>query len=280
MKITPIAMGGTSESYPGDTRTEMPAEAMLTSVTKCLDAAHFNPARWVGYPAMYAGDLSYEESMGYGIEALANVIAEENAAGNLIMLLGYSQSAVIMRRMLAMCKNGEMGDPDYLAAMIVGCALVADPVRPVGMAVGHDPGGYGLAGTEPYWDAVPLWEAAADRDPICAAPYNSFLRTAADFTGFFGFTAKALNRWMTDAGQKIRNKEWQNANLDWGQFWLIGMRVNQAIDQLGGYLPQSPLNPGGGRHTCYNKELVPGSPFTFCELLAVQMNTRARKLLT
>lgn len=287
--ITPIVMGGTGESFPGDYRTDVPQDTMLAFVTKHLDTEFFNTARWVGYPASYANGLSYEQSLGVGIEAVTIAMQEEFLAGNRVALLGYSQSAVIMRRLLAMGKNSELGDPAVLAPKILAAALVADPVRPEGMSLGWSAPGYGIAGKEPVWDKVPLLEVAAPDDPICSVPRNAFLRSAADFTGFFAFTPKALQQWMKDAGEKVRSKQWQNANLDWGQFWLIGQKVHEALYHVSCYMPRierpNPIkgrppiviNSGGSRHVCYNYELVPGSQFTHCELLAVELNRLARK---
>jgi hypothetical protein len=95
---------------------------------------------------------------------------------------------------------------------------------------------------------------------------------------------RELAEWMQSIIVKVQQRGWQNANLDWGQFWLTGQRVNEAVDYAGGYLPRleykttdwTPpivINPGGGRHTCYGTELVPGSHFTYCELLAMALNS-------
>lgn len=286
--ITPIVMGGTSESYPGDTRTEVPPNTMLWNVTKHLDPTFYNPARWVGYPAQYAQDLSYEESIAFGLNELNLAIYEEVVGkGNKVALLGYSQSAVIVRRLLANIAAGE-GEVEA-AGFFAAAGLVADPVRPEGMSLGWKAPGYGLAGKEPIWGRVPLLEVAAPDDPICSAPYNAFLRTAADFSGFFGFTPRALQTWMKNAGERVRSKQWQNANLDWGQFWLIGQKVQEALHHVSCYLPRTEypnpikgrppivINSGGGRHTCYSTERVPGSQYTHCELLAVELNKIARQ---
>lgn len=288
--ITPIVMGGTTESYPGDQRTEVPRECLLYSVTRHLDPEYFNTARWVGYPALYAGDLSYEQSLAVGVEAMKAAVTEETAVkGNHVILLGYSQSAVVVRRLLAEAKTGKFGDPTWNAEWIKAAGLVADPVRPKGVALEYDPhpGWYGVAGTEPVWDAVPLLEMAAHRDPISSVPDNSLIRSLADFSGFFGFNQAALDRWVQDMIAKVKSKGWQNANLDWRQFWLVGQRVNEAVDALGGYLPRqevrfsrflppSIVNPGGGRHTCYNIERMPGSQYTYCERLALELNRIAQ----
>lgn len=288
--ITPIVMGGTTESYPGDTRTEVPSNTMLHGVTRHLDPTFFNPARWVGYPAQYAGQHSYEESMAIGTEALKTAITEETTAGNHVVLLGYSQSATIVRRLLAECMNGTFGDPVWNAAWIKAAGLIADPVRPKGVALGHDPhpGWYGVAGEEPVWDRVPLLEMAADGDIIASAPENSLVRSVADFSAFFGFSANGLHQWVAGLIRTVTSRGWQNANLDWGQFWLVGQRVDQAIEGLRGYLPRSEfrptkwsapivINPRGGRHTCYGVEKMPNSIYTYTERLAVELNRIAEE---
>jgi len=289
--ITPIVMGGTGESYPGDPRTEVPDGVMLSFVTRHLDPKFFNAGRWIGYPAQYAGDLSFEQSMAVGVETLKDVITEETTVkGNHVVLLGYSQSAAIMRRLLVECMNGTFGDPVWNAAWIKACGLVADPYRPKFHALEYDPhpGWWGVAGELPVWDRVPLIEMAAHRDPISSVPDNSLIRSVADFSGFFGFSGVAIQRWVSETIQTIQKRGWQNANLDWSQFWLVGQRVDEAIDALGGFLPRQEMrvtkygdpiviNPGGGRHTCYHLERMPNSIYTFTERLAVELNRIARR---
>ncbi|WNY15128.1 lysin B [Rhodococcus phage MacGully] len=283
--IHPIVVGGTTESYPNDLRTTVPTNTMLHSVTKHLDPAHFAPARWVGYPAKYGDGGAYETSVNQGMWATLLAMLEiSGSAGdndpwyqdNHFWLIGYSQGATVIRRL-----NEELLKTNSLPVMrrkIAGISGVADPYRPVGVALGFDPGGFGVAGTANWDKGTPMLQIAASRDPICAAPYNSYIRTVADFTGYMSFTKPGdLAKWASEVIRRIQNRGWQNANLDWGQFWLTGMRVAEAVDQLGGYLPKSPLNPGGGRHTCYNIEKMPNSPFTYCERMAQEMNTIARR---
>lgn len=283
--IKPIAVGGTSESYAGDVRTEMPVKevSMLTYVTNALSEEYFEPARWVGYPASYATPMPYEESVGEGIDNLHPVVEDAIAEFDRVALLGYSQGASVVRRYLAKLAAGDYGDPADYEGVIVGAGCVADPYRPEGNALGFEPGGYGLAGKTTVWDGGYLFEVAAHRDPICAAKYNSYLRDVADFTGYMTPDPRKLDQWMKKNIATIKDKGWQNANLDWGQFWLTGQRVNNSIDEAGGYLqrieyqtmpwlPPIVINPGGGRHTCYGVELLPGSIYTYCETLAMAMN--------
>ncbi|WNM64943.1 lysin B [Rhodococcus phage Apiary] len=291
-----LVLGGTSESYPDDQRTEVPSNTMLYSITRHLDPAHFHPARWVGYPAQYAGSMDYEESVQVAIGNTYQVLGETMAGpgwaeGDRFWLIGYSQGATVVRRMneLLLGENPTAESIMEYRNAIAGISCVADPYRPEGVALGFDPGGYGVAGKARYDKGTPMLQVAADRDPICAAPYNSFIRTVADFTGYFAMDKASLQEWARDLIKRIKSQGWQNANLDWGQFWLFGQRVDNAIDQLGGYLPRSEIrnpipglppiviNPGGGRHTCYNIERMPNSPYTYCERIALEMNHIARR---
>ncbi|WNM69922.1 lysin B [Rhodococcus phage GuyFagieri] len=290
--IYPIVVGGTDESFPDDRRTEVPSQTMLYSITRYLDAAHFHPARWIGYPAVYAGVMDYEESVYAGIVAVYSVMGEImsspawDPAKDGFWLIGYSQGATIVRRLNAELLKGDLAE---YRRFMRGISCVADPYRPEGVALDFDPGGYGVAGTAKWDKGTPMLQVAADRDPICAAPYNSFIRTLADFSGYFAMDQASLQEWARDLIKKIKSKGWQNANLDWGQFWLIGQRVDNAIDQIGGFLPRTEMrnpipglppiviNPGGGRHTCYNHERMPNSQYTYCERIALEMNHIARR---
>lgn len=287
--IRPIAVGGTGESYPGDARTTMPEPviSMLSFITQKLDPDYYLPGRWVGYPASYGDPMPYETSVEEALNNLDPVVQAALTAGEQVVLLGYSQGASVVRRYLSALAAGEYGDPDSYYGDILGAACVADPYRPEGVALGYEPGGYGIAGETGIWEDGFLLEVAASRDPICAAQYNSLLRTVADLSGFMSTDIRNLQGWMKAMMKTIQDRGWQNANLDWGQFWLVGQRVNEAIDMAGGYLPRIEyktlpwlppivVNPGGGRHTCYGVERMPGSQYTYCEMLALELNDRAK----
>jgi hypothetical protein len=288
--ITPIVFGGTSESYPGDNRTSPPAGSMLKFVTDKLDPRWYNPAVWVGYPAQYAGSMSYEQSITTAVNNAVAIMARELQAGNMIVLLGFSQGATICRRILAMYGNGAFGDVNWYIGKVIGAGLIADPVRPAGKNLGPQVApGSGVAGSEPIWDKAFLLEIANPKDVICCAPYNSLIRTFADFTGFFATDGRSLEQWAATSIKRVQEKGWQNANLDWGQFWQFGQRVNEAITGLQGYLPRrtrkNPLpwlpdivsNPGGGQHTRYHIDFIPGTKMTGCELLAFELNAAGER---
>lgn len=289
--IRPIAVGGTGESFPGDARIEMPEPmiSMLSFITEKLDEEYYLPGRWVGYPASYGDPMPYETSVQEALDNLDPVVQAALTAEEQVVLLGYSQGASVVRRYLSAIRAGEYGDPEGYVGLILGAACVADPYRPEGVVVGYEPGGYGIAGTTPQWEDSFLLEVAAHRDPICAAPYNSLLRTIADLSGFMSTDIRNLQGWMKAMMKTIQDRGWQNANLDWGQFWLVGQRVNEAIDMAGGYLPRIEyktmpwlppivINPGGGRHTCYGMEKMPNSQYTYCEMLALELNSIANRL--
>lgn len=278
--IIPVVVGGTSESFVGDDRTEVPVNSMCEFTTRHLDPLFFAPARWCGYPSSYGSSMDYEESVAVGIAELWEVVQIYIGEGEQVALVGYSQGAAIIRRFLAKLAAGGYGDPTVFKDVIVGAALIADPYRPEGATYTLDtiPTGYGVAGKTEIWQDGYLVEVAAPRDPISGSPYNSYIRTLADFSGYFSFEPRDLIMWAKQTIIKIQEQGWQNANLDWTQFWQTGQRVREAIDGIGGYLPYDKnLNPGGGRHTCYGTERMPMSQYTYCERLAIEMNTIARR---
>jgi pimeloyl-ACP methyl ester carboxylesterase len=278
--IIPVVVGGTAESFVNDLRTTVPVGTMCEFTTRHLDPLFFGTPRWVGYPAAYGSTMDYEESVAIGIAELWEIVQVYIGEGEQVVLVGYSQGAAIIRRFLAKLAAGGYGDPSVFKDVIVGAALIADPYRPPGGTHLLDtiPPGYGVAGAREIWPDGYLVEVAAPRDPICASPYNSYIRTIADFSGFFSFEPRDLIMWAKQTIIKIQEQGWQNANLDWTQFWQTGQRVREAVDGIGGYLPYDKnLNPGGGRHTCYGTEKMPMSQFTYCERLAIEMNTIARR---
>ena len=249
--IIPVVVGGTSESYVNDLRTTVPENSMCEFTTRHLDPLYFDTARWCGYPSAYGSSMDYEESVAAGIAALWDVVETYIGEGEQVVLVGYSQGAAIIRRFLAKLAAGDYGDPTVFKDVILGAALIADPYRPEGYGIDTIPPGYGVAGKTTIWTDGYLKEVAAPRDPICASPYNSYIRTIADFSGYFSFHQRDLIMWAKQTIIKIQEQGWQNANLDWTQFWQTGQRVREAIDGIGGYLPYDKnLNPRGGWHTC------------------------------
>lgn len=289
--IVPIVFGGTSESYPGDNRSTPPNGTMLKVVTDKLDSRWYRQARWVGYPAQYAGVMSYEASIAAAIQNAIPIIADVlNNTTHQVVLLGYSQGAAVVRRILAQLKNGVHGPVSFFDGRVIGAGLIADPARPAGKNLGPQVApGYGIAGPEEVWEKAFLLEIANPLDVICCAPQNSLIRTFADFTGFFATDQASLERWASTSIKRIQERGWQNANLDWGQFWNIGQRVNEAVAGIQGYLPRrtrrNPLpwlpdivmNPNGGQHTRYHLDLIPGTRMTGCELLAFELNAAGER---
>lgn len=272
--IVPLILGGTGESYPGDTRTTTP-QSMLKGVLPAL-TTNFEPNRWVGYPARYAQDgYSFEESVAEGVAKVKAVAAEILATPNrCVVLFGYSQGASIVRAFLEQTT-------DY---RVLGAGQVADPTRredePV---VGRNPGGFGILHHRPRpRNGAFVYQAAASRDPICSLGPNSLLRNLGDFTGYFSTDPKENVAWMRDAIDKLGNKRWQMANLTLAQRWDF-RRLANAVDEASGYLPREIMignhpiiwNRGGGRHTCYGVEApVRGGP-SHLILLGQAVNTAA-----
>lgn len=127
--VTVLVVGGTGESYDGDMRTEV--TGLLSGVTDALDDRF--DTRWVGYPASYGpaphlSGISYADSVAAGQRALAAAL---HAVVGPVMIIGYSQGAVVIRRLLA--------DLDARADMralsrVVAVGFVADPIsRPASL---------------------------------------------------------------------------------------------------------------------------------------------------
>ncbi|PKV80877.1 alpha/beta hydrolase family protein [Nocardia fluminea] len=165
-----------------------------------LDLSKFRP-RIVEYAAAYGGlDMPYAESRYTGRRALLQAITGYRP----FVLGGYSQGAGIAGNLaveIAQHMPGVMSDH------LVGCALIADPSRPIGAGMPHRPPapGYGIAGQRAV-SGVPTWWAAADGDPITALPAGNPLRSIADLTEWYSLAGPdEIARWGADLVEKCRS---------------------------------------------------------------------------
>jgi pimeloyl-ACP methyl ester carboxylesterase len=236
--IKVLCVGGTGESYPGDTRTEV--AGMLGYVTRRL-GTEFR-SRWVGYPAQYGPVASFRQSVKAGAD---NVLSVLEATPGRVVLLGYSQGCTVVRKLL------QDNPPAVRRVEVVG--LVADPEAPP-----NGDSNFGVLGTDPtipYW-VTPMW-VSNPLDPICNAAPDSLLRGFADFTEFFGFTDSG--RWLLDVLDGLKQRTVLNR---WGaDSWSLASmlaardRVNRSIAEVWAYLPRIRsvgglvINPSGGQHT-------------------------------
>lgn len=189
----------------------------------------------VAYDAQYGDPEPYADSRASG---RANLLAAIRATPNLVAIGGFSQGAGIAGDLAAEVGRGE--HPDI---SVVGCALIADPLRPPntnGTAgqhlVGVDPGGYGISGAR-LVEGVPAYWVAAHGDPITSLPSGSPLRSIADLSSYWSTDPEGLVRFITDMAFVI----WARKLRRWWDFrrWRDW---RGATAWLTGYLT-------GGRHT-------------------------------
>lgn len=182
-----------------------------------LDKSRFAP-RIVRYVAAYGGlDMPYAQSRMAGRRALL-----EAFQGRKIVLAGYSQGAGIAGDLAAEIVTSM---PGSIADSVVGCALIADPYRPLGAGMPGRPiaPGYGIAGQR----IVPgrTWWAAAPGDPITALPPGNALRSVADLTEWWSLAGPAeVARWGEDLVEKCRGGAYQRwwSPVNW-QSWFGAM---------------------------------------------------------
>ncbi|WP_329405480.1 PE-PPE domain-containing protein [Nocardia vinacea] len=203
-------------------------EGISETFARRLDPSRFR-YRYVDYPAQYGNPIPYDESVAIGTSALLWAIQE---AANPVLLAGYSQGAGIAAQVAEQVGAGQHPDLE-----VVGAALIACPWRPPGPAVLGDPGGYGISGALEI-QGMPVWYAAAVRDPITALPRGSMLRSVADLTGYWSATdpTKAV-QWaesMAAAVREHRLQEWWSPFTLWDSFG--------ALRQVSAYAAE-------GRHT-------------------------------
>ncbi|MFT4127679.1 MAG: PE-PPE domain-containing protein [Gordonia sp. (in: high G+C Gram-positive bacteria)] len=256
-QVTVLAVGGTGESAADDRRTEV--TGLLAQVTAELDN-RFRPV-WVGYPASYGPaphlrGMSYADSVDEGVARLGRAIA---ATTGTVVLIGYSQGAVVVRRLLA----DLAADPSQSAALarVAAAGFVADPHQPPGAVPGCS--GWGVAGAGPR---LPRGLAAhwvgAPEDMICNATRDSLIRDIADLTG--AMTLAAPVTWASSMWQTVCTNAFQNAarTRNGPAQWRRDLdRLVAAWTEVRHYLPERLAwrgldlpNPLGGRHVCYDHE--------------------------
>jgi PE-PPE domain len=262
--VTVLVVGGTGESYRGDTREGV--SGLLAEVTGRLDE-RFN-CQWVGYPASYGPvpdltGMSYLDSVRAGVE---NLQARLDATPGPVMMIGYSQGAVVIRQLLA---NRES------ARAVVAVGFVADPHQPPGVVAGCE--GFGLAGDGPAIPTdVPVMWIADPADVICNASRDSLLRDFADLTA--AMSVSDVRGWFRSLWEILRGNDFQNAmrtSIGPRQWRKDVRRVRIAMAEIAGYLPRKLMwrglqivNRAGGRHTAYDAEPLAGGTLSGCEILA------------
>lgn len=165
-----------------------------------LDPKRFVP-QMVRYPADYGRQVTYADSVAAGRRSLIDAV---EATPNRVVLAGYSQGAAIAGNLAA-----EIGRGGLPHLEVVGCALIADPLRPAGAFLGTDPGGYGIAGQRPI-TGIPAYWAAAPGDPITALPAGNPLRAIADLTAYFSLAnPEAMLRWGQSLIEVATNRQLQ-----------------------------------------------------------------------
>ena len=278
-----LAVGGTGESHPGDTRRHV--TGLLAQVTRELDDRF--RSRWVGYPASYGPTPdptgpSFTESVAQGVRNLDAVFAGTPGP---IMLIGYSQGAVVIRHWLH--DRAARPDDGGALARILAVGFVADPHQPPGVVRGCD--GWGVAGPGPELPPdLDAWWVGAPDDVICNATADSLIRDIADLTAAMAF--RRPTRWLQQMWTTLRANAFQNADRTrFGprQWRRDVARLASAWREARRYLPATIAwrgftvgNPVGGRHTAYASEpyrrtSVTDPDTTGCEALAHWLQVRA-----
>jgi pimeloyl-ACP methyl ester carboxylesterase len=255
-----LAVPGTGESYPGDTRTAV--TGMIANITGKVDPSQYE-SRWVAYDASYGfvpmpTGVSYAESVQQGLSALLTALYADTRP---VFLIGYSQGSTVVSAFLDLLAAGHYPD---LKDRIAGAVLLANPARPDGAPTlgPRHVGSYGIT-YDPKNPTparvVPAIEVANPQDGICSAAPDSFLRDLAIVTEFMSFVDLATwGQSLLTAAEAIDWKALATAqNLDLVyQFNRFSRSVGEAV----GYVT--------GRHTAYNVENVPGTVITYTDLAA------------
>lgn len=235
-----------------------PVTGMLATVCDGLDE-RFHCSQ-VPYPAAYGWPVAVAKSVQVGVDNLLRAIREAPAP---VVLLGYSQGAMIVRLVLAELAAGL--HPDLV---VVAAGLMADPWRPPAVIDGPDDlraqvSGWGVAGTGSDWpDHVKVWEIAMPRDVITDAPGDSPVRWIADWTEWMSVTD--MLAWGRDIHDKIAKRKWQSVRVNWRRPWSAIAQYERAAKDISAYL--------SGYHTQYAVRMMPGTRTTYSEYLRNLLN--------
>lgn len=229
MTINVYMLGGTGFPEGGDGITE--------TFLAHLDERFLGQV--VRYPAagFGTGGMSWAQSRAAGKAALQ---VAARASKHPVVIGGYSQGSGPAGDLAADIAAGKHPD---LTGKVVGCALIADPKRPVGAGLpGERPAsGYGIVGQRSI-PKLPTWWAAVEGDPITSLRAGSPLRTIADTAGYFSLASpQDALAWGLDLYKRALNRDYQpwwsiQHWRDWGG----------ATRDAWAYLPP-PI--GGGLHT-------------------------------
>lgn len=287
-QVTVLAVGGTGESYAGDRRTAV--TGLLCEVTAGLDDRFVS--RWVGYPASYGpaphlDGMSYRRSVDIGARALTDALRDTPGP---IVLIGYSQGAVVIRTALNQLALNGLNGPDSdegIVERLLAIGFVADPHQPPGAVAGCH--GWGVAGPGPDLpDGVATYWVGAAEDVICNAAADSFIRDIADLTA--ALAVDRVRDWVGDMWTTLRRNTFQNARRTSpgpAQVRRDVGRLSSAAREVIGYLPGTLAwrgvrvrNRHGGRHTSYASEpyrrgSVTDPDTTGCQALAAWLQVCA-----
>lgn len=250
VRYTVLAVPGTSESSLGDTRVD--AHGMCRFVTDELRQDVFE-CRSVNYPSSFGWPMSEEQSMAICLDALIRAIRDTDLP---VLLLGYSQGAQVVRRLLGLLAAKH---PSVADLVVVGAGLIADPNRSPGVNEGPALSGFGIAGVGPAWPAgMPVWEIAYPGDPITNSPAGSLWRPFADVLKYFTVTDPV--GWVVNVMRMLVDRSGQGALVD-------PRLLPGALHDLWAYA-------FGGQHVAYFHEIFPGTNRTYCQHLADLVNDR------
>ncbi|MEU6584479.1 hypothetical protein [Nocardia sp. NPDC046763] len=139
------------------------------------------------------------------------LVREVNRSTRPLILAGYAQGAAAAGDVAA-----ELGGAE---SSILACALISDPFRPRGHAIGTDPGGHGILG-ERAIVKVPAYWAAARGDLTTSLAADSSLRLVPELFEYFDLsTGEAVIDWrrrLMDAAIREQLMPYRMARRFWG----------------------------------------------------------------
>lgn len=236
MTIRVLYINGVGE---GQYRQPVQLDALVQRLdTSIFTVEHFPWFVEYGVVPNWDGD-SYRKSIRDGSVAVREFIDDEPPDDKFV-LVGYSGGAHIA---------GDVADNH---PRVIGCALVADPMRPKM----HWPAGHGILGQREVHGCW-FWEVANPHDVITSCPAGSPLRTFGDVTSTFSVSDSVV--WPHLLLQTVFQRWWEEPFTDW----------SGVINSITGYMLPYPF----GQHTGYDHMIMPGTQVTYLDWLANELNT-------
>lgn len=243
---------------------------MCGNVVRKLNPAKFRVFE-CNYPATIGpvGGVRTSASLDTSVRiAVQDLAWQTRRSPNPVGVISYSLGGIATMRFLEDVARGVYRNEDNSPLEVAFAMNIANPARNAGDSVNNLGAGSGIHGGH---GRLPVstanYEIANAFDIICSCDRFSPVRRVSDGLSPFSF-AEGARLGNVNAQLQIRNLQQQDRLS-----FVNPARYPRAIQQLAGYLG-SWGNPPRSQHTLYSLETMPGTPGTWTDWAANEINRR------